>query len=214
MGFIPIAFRAGSRGKQRIHIYWQRRIGQDDETTPYWYPYQTGSGALREDRLVLPIPAGTHWRDAKPVVLPGAKTDEPGYGVALPAPKDAKPARPAVSVCQRMAVVRSRSKHLKGTPPGKAAVMTAGGIRYVERGDYTPEPAPAKPKRAPRPAAKNDPKLVAAARELRDRWMEDFNRGPIAVAGKYLIGRGSAAALPAPKPKAQRTLPRAAKRAA
>ena len=28
------------------------------------------SGSIREDRLVLPIPPGTHWRDAKPIVLP------------------------------------------------------------------------------------------------------------------------------------------------
>src|SRR4051794_40068339 len=25
MGFLPIAFRAGSKGKRRVHIFWQRR---------------------------------------------------------------------------------------------------------------------------------------------------------------------------------------------
>jgi hypothetical protein len=211
MGFVPIAFRAGSRGKQRIHIFWQRRIADGDQTTPYWYPYQTGSGAIREDRLVLPIPSGTHWRDAKPIVLPGVQNNAAGYGVALPAPKAAKPVRPAASVCQRMAVVRSKSRHLKGTPAGKAAVMTAGGLRYVERGDYVPEPAPPKPKRAAQPKSKNDPKLVAATRELRDRWLEDFNRQKIAGTPKYAIGRGSSVALPAPNPtNARRSLPHAA----
>ena len=28
------------------------------------------AGAIREDRLVLPIPPGTHWSDAKPLILP------------------------------------------------------------------------------------------------------------------------------------------------
>jgi ribosomal protein S18 acetylase RimI-like enzyme len=35
LGFVPIAFRAGSRAKDRVHIFWQRRIrdgrrGYDD----------------------------------------------------------------------------------------------------------------------------------------------------------------------------------------
>ena len=40
-------------------------------TTPYWFPAQTNSGSIREDRLVLPIPPGTHWSDEMPIVLPG-----------------------------------------------------------------------------------------------------------------------------------------------
>ena len=32
---------------------------------------------------------------------------------------------------------------------------------------------------------KNDPKLVAAARELRDRYLEQFNAGLVLPAGKY-----------------------------
>src|SRR5688500_7338299 len=31
LGFVPIAFRAGSTGKKRVHIFWQRRI---DPVTP------------------------------------------------------------------------------------------------------------------------------------------------------------------------------------
>ncbi|HEX3357100.1 MAG TPA: GNAT family N-acetyltransferase, partial [Tepidisphaeraceae bacterium] len=66
LGFVPLAFRAGSRGKgpkgaARVHIFWQRRIREGDTTTPYWFPSQTNSGSIREDRLVLPIPPGTHW---------------------------------------------------------------------------------------------------------------------------------------------------------
>src|SRR5207302_6362647 len=71
IGFVPLAFRTGSREKQRIHIFWERRIREGDCQTPYWFPSQTSAGLLREDRLVLPIPPGTHWRDAKPILLPG-----------------------------------------------------------------------------------------------------------------------------------------------
>src|SRR5436305_12908050 len=61
LGFIPLAFRSGSRDKDRVHIFWQRRIRAGDETTPYWFPSQTNSGSIREDRLVFPIPPGVDW---------------------------------------------------------------------------------------------------------------------------------------------------------
>src|SRR5690606_16034519 len=73
MGFVPLAFRAGSEKKARIHIFWQRRIRQGDTETPYWFPSETTGGALRENRLVIPIPPGTHWSEAKPMVLPGVE---------------------------------------------------------------------------------------------------------------------------------------------
>src|SRR5688500_541127 len=90
-----------------------------------------------------------------------------------------------------MAVIRSQSKHLKGLPPGKAAVVTSGGLRYIERGDYVPEPVAPKPKRAQKPRAKNDPRHVAAARELRDRFLEHVNADPSALLGdgKYDVSR-------------------------
>src|SRR3954452_19242609 len=52
LGFVPLAFRAGSekkgpKGSSRVHIFWQRRIGQGDQATPYWYPSQTNAGAIR-----------------------------------------------------------------------------------------------------------------------------------------------------------------------
>jgi hypothetical protein len=186
LGFMPLAYRAGSTGKQRVHIFWQRRVRADDLTTPWWYPAQTKSGAIREDRLVFPILPEVHWRDVRPVALPGMR---PGGEVApLPLPTK-KPQRPAVSTPMKMAVVRSQSKHLQGLPPGKAAVVTAGGLRYIDRADYVPEP---KPKRAPKaPGPKGDPKHAAAARELRDRYLEQINRGLIVpqVQGRYDVGR-------------------------
>jgi hypothetical protein len=47
-----------------------------------------------------------------------------------------------------------------------------------------------KPKRERKPKVKNDPKHVAAARELRDRYLERFNGGlMLSQTGKYAVGR-------------------------
>jgi hypothetical protein len=49
-----------------------------------------------------------------------------------------------------------------------------------------------KKERAARPKLKNDPKLVAAARELRDRYTEQINAGlllPPSAHGKYEVSR-------------------------
>ncbi|MGI9012856.1 MAG: hypothetical protein ACR2GY_01240 [Phycisphaerales bacterium] len=70
IGFVPLAFRTGSEKKQRVHIFWQKRIRTGDMETPWWYPSKTHGGAIREGRLVLPIPPGVHWKDEKPMVLP------------------------------------------------------------------------------------------------------------------------------------------------
>src|SRR4051812_21098875 len=76
MGFVALAFRAGSAAKSRVHIFWQKRIRAGDETTPWWFPSQTTGGSIREDRIVLPIPPGTHWSDAKPLILPGDENNQ------------------------------------------------------------------------------------------------------------------------------------------
>lgn len=193
IGFVPLAFRTGSASKQRIHIFWQRRIRSDDAVTPFWFPSQTKSGAIREDRIVLPIPQGMHWRDLMPVILPkqvegNAEADKlktlPGGGLVRP-----RPEQPKVSTAHRMAIVRSASKHLQGLAPGKAAVITSGGMRYIDRGDQVAESEAPKPKRAAKPRAKNDPKQVAAARELRDRYLEQINTHALPGNGKYDVSR-------------------------
>src|SRR5258706_45821 len=96
LGFIPLAFRAGSRGKQRVHIFWQRRIRAGDTTTPYWFPSQTSSGSIREDRLVFPIPPGTHWSDAKPIVLPQTYADESQQAALTDGSRARAPRQPTV----------------------------------------------------------------------------------------------------------------------
>ena len=51
-------------------------------------------------------------------------------------------------------------------------------------------------KRQRKPKVKIDPKYVAAARELRDRWLEELNAGQHLpeAAGKYEVGRQISAA--------------------
>lgn len=207
LGFVPLAFRTGSAAKQRIHIFWQRRIRGGDTTTPYWFPAQTGSGSLREDRLVLPIPNGVHWRDVMPIILPGMEGQPKVADVpkVLPggAPVSPRPHQPKLSVAQKAAIHRSHSKHLQGVPLGKKAVLTGSGVKYVDRTDYVPETdAPdelitaekIKPKRAPKPSMKNDPRLIAAAREMRDRWVEAYESGNLLLPenGTYDVCRAIA----------------------
>ena len=60
MGFVPVAFRAGSDKKRRVHIFWQKRIRPGDEATLWWYPVKTEGGVLRADRIALPISPDTH----------------------------------------------------------------------------------------------------------------------------------------------------------
>ena len=148
---------------------------------------------MREDRLIFPIPPGTTWRDAKPVVLPEAvrPVEEP-KALTLPDGRPVRTRPPQPTQAAKMAVVRSQSRHLQGLPPGKAAVITGGRIRYVERADATPEPEPTKekPKREPKPKVKHDAKAIAFVRELRDRYLEQVNDGAYALpdAGKYAVG--------------------------
>src|SRR5688572_4039731 len=77
LGFVPIAFRGGSGKKRRVHIFWQRRIREGDTTTPWWFPAKTDQGAMREDRLVLPIPPGLHWSDPMPVMQSESSGETP-----------------------------------------------------------------------------------------------------------------------------------------
>lgn len=168
MGFVPLAFRTGSAKRSRVHIFWQKRIRRGDVATPWWYPSQTGSGSLREDRLVLPIAPGTHWSDAKPLVLPGMEREEEVKRL----PRERK----------------SRGAQQKAMPAvQKKAVIVTGGLRFgmapaakVEQAKVAPEP---------RRKKKNDPRLVAAARELRDRWLEQVNTMPLLGSGKYDVSR-------------------------
>ena len=183
LGFVPIAFRGGSGRKRRVHIFWQKRIvapphDVEQGGTKWWYPAKTDQGAMREDRLVLPIPPGLHWSDEMPVL------------------KSAAPERPRE---------RKRSEHAgsrrEGRPAGSHAEATGDAVRdprarspvggrrrLSAKVDPKPETKLAKPAR---PKERIDPAMVARARELRDRWLEHVNSGAMVMeeAGKYDVTR-------------------------
>lgn len=170
MGFVALAYRAGSEKKSRVHIFWQKRIRAGDTNTPWWFPSKTAGGSIREDRLVLPIPPGTHWSDAKPLILPGREDSN-----ALPEPKGA------------------RAK--KAKPIEKPKAMRRNGLMFdiPRQGEPLPEE---KAKKEPKQKVERvkracDPRLISAARELRDRWLEQVNRDPAALSpqGKYEVSR-------------------------
>jgi hypothetical protein len=125
---------------------------------------------LGEDRLVLPIPPGKHWADEMPVLLPADPQDAPKQitdGKARAARRPAKTRVPQAPQSRRLTF---------------APVVTPAAR----------EPAKAGPKvREKKPKRKNDPKLVAAARELRDRWLERVNAGEYVLEadGKYDVTR-------------------------
>jgi hypothetical protein len=172
MGFVPIAFRTGSRtkgkkGGARIHIFWQKRVRVEDAATPWWYPSQTGGGELREDRLVFPIPPGVSWRDVLPVVLPGS--DE------------------ATERRSDEGVKRPRAKKVLRPP------VLKGGLWFRHQA-VVEKVEPAKDDANP-VKAKIDPRLTKLARELRDRWTEQAAAGLILPApAKHDVRRRNAPA--------------------
>jgi GNAT superfamily N-acetyltransferase len=186
LGFVPIAFRAGSSGKKRVHIFWQRRINEGDAATNYWYPFQTSQGAIRQDRLVFPIPPGVRWQDVTAVAEAGSKDE----GRRLKDERKAKkPSGPPSSFIPQPSSL-----------PTKVAIFVRGKIKYVDRPCGVPVTPPAtavaaKPatvKRVKTPAPKIDPTFLVKARELRDRYLEEVNNGrhrPAAANGKYDVSR-------------------------
>ena len=122
---------------------------------------------IREDRLVLPIPPGTHWSDAKPMILP-----------ASDAPREL-----AVKQLSSTRTPKQKPRFLGKNAP----INISGGLWFA------PAPAPKPPVQKPEkaPAKKNDPRHIAAARELRDRYLEEVNHNPalLGAAGRYDLGR-------------------------
>lgn len=211
MGFVPLAFRSGSRRNgpgrtTRVHIFWQKRIRVGDVETPWWYPSQTGSGAIKEDRLVLPIPPGVHWSETKPQVLPGVA----GLFDEVAAQRDAAE-REAVKQIegpkpskQERAQKAAERKARQQAQTARAASVAAGGLRFggiassAEAGAENSEKKRAREAAREQVAKKNDPRLVAMARELRDRWLEQVAAQPgmlegasggTSGGGKYEVGR-------------------------
>jgi hypothetical protein len=186
MGFAPIAFRAGGKQKKnpstglragRVHIFWQKRIVEGDTETKWWYPSQTNQGAIREDRLVFPIPPGTHWTEVQAVAVSAGSPKLEGV-----------PARRGGSgPGNRKSQIANPTKSL---PPTRRYVQFGSSPRATAPVPVVENPRPAA-KRPPRPAAKIDPALLAKARELRDRYLEEVNSGRFLPpeCGKYDVSR-------------------------
>jgi hypothetical protein len=84
-----------------------------------------------------------------------------------------------------------RPRHPFVAPPGKVAIFVARRITYVDRPGYVPE-RPVKESRAKKPREAPpalDRKYLAAARELRDRYLEHVNAQLIGTEGKYDVSR-------------------------
>lgn len=204
MGFVPLAFRTGSRSKGpdgmgRVHIFWQKRIREGDDSTPWWYPSQTGGGAIREDRIVLPIPPGVHWSEAKPRVLPGV---EGVMGeIAAERAEEMKKLGPEMSEDEKRERRKRRAARKAAAEEAKAreSSLEMGGLRFAgvsgaDAGDLEETKRSrrkAKKEAKARVTKKNNPRLVAMARELRDRWLEQVAAEPglLVGAGKYQVSR-------------------------
>ena len=168
-----------------MHIFWQKRIVAPprDVETKWWYPAKTDQGAMRADRLVLPIPPGVHWSDEMPVSAEGPRESrEPRKRVVSPevgatgGPQEPTP--------------KPRAAVQFGVPSAKPAVVEAIPEPKVET-------ALAK---VARPKERIDPQLIARARELRDRWLEQVNAGAYVFeeAGKYDVSRALSVAVVPP----------------
>ena len=192
MGFVPLAFRAGSDRKRRVHIFWQKRICQGDAPphgTPWWYPCKTDGGAIRADRLVWPIPPGVDWREVRADELPVASCRLP-----------VKKATRELPNRKHGLETRVTRRPLAGPGPGKVGILVGGKIKYVDRPGYVAPvsvkkedagetPAP-RAKRARAPKEKAEPALLAKVRELRDRCLERVNTaGALSSVGKYDVAR-------------------------
>nr|MBA3272442.1 hypothetical protein [Chthoniobacterales bacterium] len=175
MGFVPLAFRGGGGKKKRVHIYWQKKIDGPESLTPYWFPSKTDQGAMRADRIVLPIPPGLHWSDPMPVLVP-----------------DAPEAPQAPHETQR--AIEKRDPQPQATAP---ATVKQAPVR--QRAQFSPPSANpetvvtrvslGKPRKAKQPKVNVDPQLINKARELRDRWLEKVNDLPMLAGGKYAVSR-------------------------
>ena len=213
MGFVPLAFRTGSEKTKfvnqcgekvsggRIHIFWQKRIRLGDTETPWWYPSETSGGAVGANRIALPIPPGTHWSDAKPVVLPPEL-------VALP-PAEESEAEPHAKAQRRKDrkkkkgdQIAERLESAEETSGGEGGLggfsvgfgPTAEQVEAEQKAKQEAKRAKQAKKKAERARRKtNDPKLCAFSRELRDRWQEHVEAQPglieSAAKARYDVGR-------------------------
>ena len=111
---------------------------------------------------MLPIPPGVRWSDAMPVMVAKEQEKPPRAKRAAVAPPVVKRTRQAV---------RFGPPGMYPVTPAPVVVAAAAVVEKVKRPPI-------------------DPAMVAAARELRDRYLEHYNAQPTAAgAAKYEVGR-------------------------
>jgi hypothetical protein len=215
LGFVPIAFRAGSTGKRRVHIFWQRRVdrGRVDRESG---SEVGGSRSETEDFSSNDPQPTTH--DPRPPAAwwypfqtnAGAlRADR----LVFPIPpgvhwKDVKPIEiPTVARASRPCL-EGPKKNMGETPmrleqkkpqtqnsANTVAIIVGGRVKYVPKPGAKPGLAKApKPKRAkPQKTTETltfDPRFLKQNRELRDRYLEHVNdRLRIAPCAKYDVSR-------------------------
>ena len=222
MGFVPIAFRTGGgrtkKAGPRVHVLWEKPIRGEDvaalgrgEFSGWWMPSKTGAGSIGEDRIVLPIPEGVHWQDEMPVLLPevprelmevGETQKKLGVKVSNEVLKKAEAELAKASAAREAAEKKARGEAAAGS-------VGTGGLRLAPRAGETGAVEEAKAaekeamkllkaaskekKMAKQGPMKHSPEMEAAARELKDRWLEMVEDRPGVIAqrleGKYAVTR-------------------------
>ena len=160
--------------------------------TPWWYPSITGSGAIREDRLVLPIPEGQHWSETRPTVLPGisetievveevSQTTTEADVVPVPALAEGRGAS-GRAVLYLRATSASMTAEMIAASASRAAgrgglFMVPMDVKLVREMPLPVLPVARRKRKTVEEGAKakHDPRLASAVRELRDRWLEHVN---------------------------------------
>jgi hypothetical protein len=185
-GFTALAWRTGSRGKQRPHIWWCRRVRQGD-TFPLWFPHRTQGGAIGEERLVIPIMPGQHWSDPVPTFMPSAQ-GETALASGLPAIEKERANRVEEAAKAKADRVQIAVAGSTGTDSGPRPVITAQGIRFI--GGAMPPPRGGRSQQ-PRVKRVTDPEMRRKCRDLRDRYLEALESGQLTLPnlGKYEVGR-------------------------
>jgi len=187
VGFQALAWRTGSRNKQRPHIWWCRRVRQNDDF-PLWMPHRTTGGAISEERLIVPILPSQHWSDALPVLIPSAKGETVLPSGLPPVTQEAEDRVQAAAGRKKPQPQIGYAGPATGQPEPARAVVTKQGIKFIGPGGAAPPTGKVK---KPRVKRVHDPVMKRKLRDLRDRYLDALHSGRISLpsAQKWDVGR-------------------------
>ncbi len=181
MGFVPLAYRNGSEGKNRVHILWQKRVDASDsgEGVGWWYPSTTGAGAIREDRVVLPIPLDQHWTQTRPAVLPTVAGEEKEVEAFAGMPR-----KFAGGVTED-----DQGRLWRGGKQLMTPTMVRASLGLSEHELFSVPDGVELVGELPKPTAKKaarkfDPKVKQIVRDLRDDWLAHVNANGLLLTGE------------------------------